>query len=360
MGLSSKKTTTNRTENQKVAPYAPAIPFLAGPEDPNLLNEAQRLYKEGVGQSYYPGSAIADYSDPTARSLEGSATRALGGGSGLIPVATDELGKTIQGEYLDANPGAKTAAEYLTPFARGDYTDPESNPYASGIADVMARRIQNSVGSIFGAGNRVGSGAHQDLLAQNVGDATNSLYFDIYNAERGRQMGASQYLSGMQDSAYRDARQNQLNSTLNAPVLEQAGYYNLDRLGQVGSAYDLLNNARADEEAKRYMFEEGAPFDYLDRYADIATTVASLGRQGEGSSSEVTKTSGGALGSILGGALAMGASMYGGGAAGMLGGGGSFNPMLASKMSPAAAGAWGTNAGLDSSINNIYQPTKYG
>lgn len=82
----------------------------------------------------------------------------------------------------------------------GDYLDPESNPYLSKTGDIIAGKIGRTVDSRFESAGRYGSGAHQDVLATDVGNALNALYGANYASERGRQLatatGVPGYLSG--------------------------------------------------------------------------------------------------------------------------------------------------------------------
>lgn len=74
----------------------------------------------------------------------------------------------------------------------GDYLDPSTNPYLAKTGDIIAGKIGRTVDSRFESAGRYGSGAHQELLSEDVGNALNALYGANYNAERGRQLTTAQ------------------------------------------------------------------------------------------------------------------------------------------------------------------------
>jgi len=98
-------------------------------------------------------------------------------------------------QYTD--PQTNAMADYLTPFANGSLSSVESNPYLSGMGDIIQRRLSDQVGSMFGAGNRYGSGANQQVLARETGDALTNLYGQAYESNMGRQLSAAGSLAGI-------------------------------------------------------------------------------------------------------------------------------------------------------------------
>lgn len=106
-------------------------------------------------------------------------------------------------QYTD--PSSAAMADYLKPFANGSLSDVNSNPYLQGMLDIQARRIGDSVNSMFGAGNRYGSGANQDLLGRSVGDAATQMLGTAYDANMNRQLSAAgQYANIGENRAGRD------------------------------------------------------------------------------------------------------------------------------------------------------------
>jgi hypothetical protein len=96
----------------------------------------------------------------------------------LYGASDDELAKTVSGAYLS----------------------PDSNPYLSKTADIISGKIGRAVDSRFESTGRYGSGAHQDVLGTDIGNALTQLYGTNYASERGRQLstaaGMPAYLSG--------------------------------------------------------------------------------------------------------------------------------------------------------------------
>jgi hypothetical protein len=110
-----------------------------------------------------------------ASTLRDSLTSA---GNPLLGESADEMGKTI----------------------RGDYLNPDSNPYLAATGRNVADMIGRSVDSRFSSAGRYGSNAFQDTLGTNVGKALTDLYGTNYAAERGRQvatqLGTPGYVTG--------------------------------------------------------------------------------------------------------------------------------------------------------------------
>ena len=116
-------------------------------------------------------------------------TSNLSGGSALRDSITGSV-----------NPLYGAADAELAKTINGDYLSPSSNPYLSQMGDIISGKIGRAVDSRFSAAGRYGSGAHQDLLSTDIGNALTQLYGGNYAAERGRQIaaatGAPSYISG--------------------------------------------------------------------------------------------------------------------------------------------------------------------
>jgi hypothetical protein len=123
------------------------------------------------------------------------------------PINTGGLLGTILGGYLGGTQGGSspagttttTTGQTLAPGAlqniidtiSGRFLDPTSNPYLSNTYDAAARQVTPRVNSIFEAGGRYGSGAHQGVLGQNLSDLANNIYGTNYQNERTRQFAAA-------------------------------------------------------------------------------------------------------------------------------------------------------------------------
>jgi hypothetical protein len=92
-------------------------------------------------------------------------------------------------------PGA--AEDYLTSTARGDYLA-EGNPYFRELLTKEAERLGDQVTGMFSGAGRYGSGAHQGVLGETVGDFTLKGLSDDFTRERGLQMTAAQAIEAAQ------------------------------------------------------------------------------------------------------------------------------------------------------------------
>lgn len=123
----------------------------------------------------------------------------------LFPQASQQLGQTIGGEFLGANP-------YLQ--------------------DVAARAQQGAMSGInatFGGAGRTGGGLHQQSLAEGLGNVAAGIYAPAYEAERSRMLAATQM------APQQLAGQLGIGGVMEAKDLEQqlAPYTQLQRYGQL-------------------------------------------------------------------------------------------------------------------------------
>ncbi len=109
--------------------------------------------------------------------------------SQLSPTITAEIQRL--GTQLGSPPAYQADARaQLDKTINGDYLSPETNPYASGMADLIAKRTQGGYNASFGASGRSHGGLAAMLSGQGVGDALGQFYGNMYDTERGRQMQA--------------------------------------------------------------------------------------------------------------------------------------------------------------------------
>jgi hypothetical protein len=146
--MGSKKTT--KSEN---TPWAPAQPYitdsLSGLKSANEKGQASLDANMGG-----INSEIARLTDKMANPPE------------YQTAARDQLTKTINGDYVNAN------------------------PYTSDIADLIAQKTGAQYNSTFGSAGRAHGGMAALLSGQGVGDALQSFYSDQYNNERALQQQA--------------------------------------------------------------------------------------------------------------------------------------------------------------------------
>jgi hypothetical protein len=96
------------------------------------------------------------------------------------------------------------ARNELDKTINGDYLSPDSNPYSSGLADLIAKRTQGQYNTTYGASGRSHGGMAALLSAQGVGDALGNFYSGIYDQERGRQQQAVGMAPAFHQDEYTD------------------------------------------------------------------------------------------------------------------------------------------------------------
>lgn len=200
------------------------------------LSEAQRLYQAG-GPEYFPGQTYVSPSASTQAGLQAAQTRALQG-SPLVPLAQQQTGRTISGEYLSGNPFFQQAFNPAARAAEQSYMD-----------------AMGKIGSTYGAAGRYGSGAMGDVqdraagqFAQSLTDTAGKLAYQNYDAERARQMAA-------------------IGSAQN---LAEADYGDIQRLLTVGQAQEGYQAQAMQDAINRYNYQQNLPAAQLQQFLGAA------------------------------------------------------------------------------------------
>lgn len=264
------------TQVQRVEPPAFQKPFLE-----HALGESARLY-ETFQPQFFPGSTVAPFAPETNLALTAQANRAMAG-SPLNAAAGDLLQSTIRGDFLN------------------------SNPFLDATFDRAAGRIGANVASQFSQAGRYGSGAHQDVLQQGLGDLALNLYGGNFARERALQQQAAAM----------------------APGLAREDYFDIGQLANVGAARQAQAQAELGDVINRFNFAQQSPLLNLQNYAalvsgNLGSTTSTSG--GAGGSSLVSGLGGALTGAQLGGMLIPAAATatpwgaIGGAGLGLLGG----------------------------------------
>jgi hypothetical protein len=126
--------------------------------------------------------------------------------------ARGELDKTIKGDYVNAN------------------------PYAEGMAKLIADKTQGGYGATFGASGRSHGGLAALLSGQGTADALGGFYGNLYEGERGRQERAILSAPAFHDDEYTDLKTlfPAVNNTAMGP-LQAAGLFGQGVSGLTGS-----------------------------------------------------------------------------------------------------------------------------
>jgi hypothetical protein len=196
MGGSTKETNTTSSQSQATrqasqqasqqatqqgaTPWAATSGLLG-----NLLNRIGGLspdLTDAEAGAFGQLSANASAGNPWASQIGGVANTLLaGGGPDRTPM--------INGAY-DQYRAA------LTPFARGDYVDPASDPALRSYLDVLKDDVSSQVNGMFAGAGRDLSGMNQQALARGITQAEAPVLLDAYNRALAGQRSAIDALYG--------------------------------------------------------------------------------------------------------------------------------------------------------------------
>lgn len=197
------------------------------------LSEAKRLY-QGTTPSFFPGKTYVTPSEATTQALRMAEERATAG-SPLIRAAQQQTLETIKGQGV--NPFLAGALEQSNRLAGEQFT----------------RNIQQLQSEAASAG-RYGSsamgqrtGQAQDIFARALAEQGGQLAYQSAEAERQRQMAATQAAPGMAAQDYAD----------------------IQRLLTVGGAREQQAAAELQDAINRYNFEQNLPAMKLQNYANL-------------------------------------------------------------------------------------------
>jgi len=240
-GGGSQTSTTTASIDPRIAKY---VDF--------ALKEGQRLY-QGGGPKYFEGQNYISPSEATQQSLQMARERALGG-SPLIKAAQQETLDTIAGRGV--NPFLAGALEGVNRQAGVDYT---KNIQALNSA-------ASSAGRYGSAAQGQQEGLAQDIFARNLAEAGNRMAYNSAEAERARQVAASQYAVPMANADYMDIDK-------------------LLKIGQIGEGYD---RTKLQADMDRWNYNQNLPNINLQNYAQLFSNVP----QGSQTTQTATPTGG--------------------------------------------------------------------
>lgn len=323
------KTQTTTTNN---APWSAAQPALQ-----TGLNQATKLFNaDPTGQgSVYKGSTVVPWSQQTQQAmgqiqgnaaansggagvsgqyqdiinrggLTGSQQNALAGlegmpASGLTDAQVQSLGGL---QALASNPynAEQQASIANTRNTANSSFDLNANPEFQNVLKQAQAGARDSVNLSTAGAGRYGSGTHQGVLAQEVGDLTSRMVGQEYQNWQNRrdtanqnlfnmgqsgintQMGANNAAAGIGQQAIAN-RANTLGSIFN---MGQQGIGNLGAaysglnapaqdLMQVGAMNEDLATRQKNDELRQFNDQQNAPWNQLARLNAIASGAGSLG-----------------------------------------------------------------------------------
>jgi hypothetical protein len=243
MSKGGGKTTTVQSND----PWKEAQPFLK-----QGMSDLASWYSSPYGRNPFPGSTVVPFHPLTEQSLGMVANRAISG-----------------------SPLTQAAQAQNIATQRGDYLNPESNPFLSKSFDLAAGKVRGALDSQFNQSGSYGSSLHQGAMTEQMGDLATKMYGGQYDAERNRQIQA----------------------TLFAPNLAQQDYFDASQLAAVGDAYQQQAGNYTKEALDRWNFYQNAPYQRLQNYFGVLNPTASP----YGTQSSTSKEGGGsALSNIIG------------------------------------------------------------
>lgn len=168
MGTSGGSTQTSTSE-----PWIQAQPYAR-----SALRRAKKIADTPF--QAYEGQRFADFNQDQLQGLDMTRQRALAG-----------------------SPVTNAAKTNLEATLRGDYLNPQSNPYLQNTVNQAMGDVQSRVNSQF-SGNNFGGSAHQEWMQKNLMDTAMPYYMQNYGDERNRQMQANLFAPQMAQSDYAD------------------------------------------------------------------------------------------------------------------------------------------------------------
>ncbi len=253
-GGSKNQTTTV----QNTAPWSAAQPALQ-----TGLNQAQNLFNaDPTGQnSVYKGSTVVPWSQQTQQAMgqiQGNAA-ANGGGGG------------VSGQFQDIiNRGGFTAGQSdamrNTQNVANSAFDLNANPEFQNVLKQAQEGARDSVNLSTAGAGRYGSGTHQGVLAQEVGDLTSRMAGQEYQNWQNRRDAANTNLFNMGNSAIGNL--GNAYAGLNAPSRD---------LMQLGAMNEDLSTRQKNDELRLFNDQANAPWNQLGRLNAIASGAGSMG-----------------------------------------------------------------------------------
>ena len=301
---------SSQMQFQSRDPWAPAVPALN-----TALSGALDAYRNTYNGPQVAGmdpNVTAGQNQILANSQNGlvsggatDALRSLGsifGNGGFNPYmqqGADSL-RTGMG-------GLDSVSQNLNPYASGQYLKQGGNPYLDATIGSAMKDAANGVNAQFSSAGRYGSGANADALASRLGSISTNARMQDYNQQQANQLQANnmlQQLAGLRGS---------LGSSLAG--IGQQGVNNLAGAGGALSSLDGARNQEAQDAigigSSRMDYQQRlidalnqAPWAKVGNLAQIAGGIGGLGGTTTGYTQGQQSTSGGGLGSILGGGLA--------------------------------------------------------
>lgn len=270
----SGSTTTQTNTIEKADPWEPAQPYLK-----EILGQASDIY--GRGSTFVPPN-------PFQTQALGQMASTAQAGNPLAQSGIDLTQGMIAGGGM--NDQQRAATDALMPYARGDYLS-GGNPYLDTIIGRNADTISDTVRSEMAGLGRTGSGTHQGILADSIGEMASNLRYGDYANQQANQMRAAGQVFGQNQQAGDQA----FRYLALSPQVNDMRYADAGQLADVGAALRGFGQQEAL-----------APWSDLQNYAGLITGTSAPYGVREGSSTSTQKGGSSPLSGVLGGLSILG------------------------------------------------------
>lgn len=296
-GGSKQQTTTQSSEPWKVA--QPALK--------TGLDDAMKLYKSGVGSQPYTGSTVIPFANQTMKGMGMQENAAISS----MPAFQNNFNQVA----ANASNGGLNAlqmgsVEKLKAMADGSMMN--GNPFIDQVISNTASDIGKSSNLMASAAGRYGSGGHQGVINDAVGDVSSRMRMQNYDTERG-------YMQDAIGSLFNAGQQQQNNINSNAGALQNAFTGMMtpgNTLMGIGGMYEDLAGRTKNDELRLFNERQNQGWNQIGRLQGVASGMGTMGNSGQTVAQGPSR-----MGAGIGGALAgygMGGPM--GGLLGGLGG----------------------------------------
>lgn len=243
------------TQETRPIPYSTNIADAA-------VNSAGAMFQDPSSWAkYYPGQAVAGFTDAQNRALQGTIDQATRG-SAVVAPTTDFVSNLERGAYLYSNP----AMQALAPFASGAFVDPTRNPaFADTITQLTSKTLPGVVSQFIRGGNLNNPGMAY-AAGQGVTDAVAPYLSQLYESGLNRQMQAINQQGGM----YSDAMRNMLQGAQLAPMVQQLPYTDLEKLYGAGATQQQQSQQEINADMARWNFDQAQRQNMINWLAGLA------------------------------------------------------------------------------------------
>lgn len=271
------------------------------------LEDATKLYKSGVGSQPYTGSTVVPFAKQTTQAMNDMAKNASSWQGELRNNFSNVWGNASNGGLNELQMGS---VDKLKAMADGSMMN--GNPYIDQVIGNTSDDIGKSSNLMASAAGRYGSGGHQGVIADAVGDVSSRMRMQNYDTERG-------YMQDAIGSLFNAGQQQQNNINANTGALSSA--YDLamkpgQTLMDIGGMYEDLQGRQMNDQMRLFNEKQNQGWNQIGRLNAIASGAGQMGNTGQTTAQGPNR-----MGAGLGGALsgyAMGGPM--GAALGGLGG----------------------------------------